>query len=141
MTEDKIDRFGLCPNCQTSWKGKDVLEALSKLDCNKGKSDRELTKLAASYGWTEDNKICFSNTISHEIDGKTLLECPKITCGHVFDRYTGEEYRSMFDAKRGILVHYNADRTQSATISTIDMSDISRPGLSNEGLQVLHENH
>lgn len=99
--EDKIDRFGECPNCKTSWKGQDILQHLSKLSCNIGKSYTELVKLASNYGWTPDNKACFSTLISHELeDGRNLLECPKISCQHVFDRYTGEEYMSMHDAIR-----------------------------------------
>lgn len=105
MTE--INRFGLCPNCSTNWKGEDVLASISKLSCNSHKTEKELREMAANYGWTEDNKISFSNTISHEVNGRTLLECPKSTCGHIFNRYTGEEYRNMFEAQRGILFARN----------------------------------
>ena len=101
--QEAINRYGECPNCKTSWKGLDVLEALSSYSFNMGKSHNELVRQAANYGWTPDNKICFSNLISHETtDGRNLLECPKISCQHVFDRYTGEEYASLKNAYRGI---------------------------------------
>lgn len=106
---DAIDRFGICPNCGTNWKGQDILEFLSEIACNSHKTQKELIAMAGNYGWTEHNKTSFSNTISHEMDGKTLLECPKISCGHVFNRFTGEEYRSMFDAQRGIIVAKTID--------------------------------
>ena len=105
--EDAINRFGVCPNCGTNWNGIDILESLSNLSCNTHKTPKELLEMAASYGYTQDNKANFSNTISHEINGKTLLECPKMSCGHVFNRYTGEEYKSMFDAHRGFVVAKN----------------------------------
>lgn len=107
--EDKINRFGLCPNCGTNWNGPDILESISMLSCNSHKNEAQLKAMAANYGWTEHNKTNFSNTISHEIDGKTLLECPKITCSHVFDRYEGIEYRNMFDAQRGIEIFRVSD--------------------------------
>jgi hypothetical protein len=102
--EDKVNRFGLCPNCATNWNGPDILESISMLACNNKKTEKELKAIAANYGWSEHNRTNFSNTISHEVDGKILLECPKMSCGHIFDRYTGEEYRNMFDAHRGIVV-------------------------------------
>lgn len=105
--EDKIDRFGICPNCGTNWKGEDILDSISKISCNSHKTEKELRDLAANFGYTEHNKTLFSNTISHEIGGKILLECPKLSCGHVFNRYTGEEYKSMFDAHRGFVVAKN----------------------------------
>lgn len=105
--KDKINRFGICPNCGTNWKGEDVYEHLSSLGCNSHKTEKDLKELAANFGWTEHNKTNFSNTISHEIEGKTLLECPKLSCKHVFDRYTGEEYRNMFEAQRGFIVAKN----------------------------------
>lgn len=97
---EKINRFGSCPNCKTNWKGDDILVALSKLACNSGKSQSDLIKLANSYGWSENNKTHFSNTTSFEIGDRHLLECPNITCKHVFDRYTGDKFRNMFDARR-----------------------------------------
>lgn len=101
---DKINRWGICPNCQTSWKGNDVLEHLASLSCNAGKSHNEVKKLAANYGYTEDNKLNFSNLKSVETENnRNLLQCPKISCGHVFDRYTGLEYKSMYDAQKNII--------------------------------------
>lgn len=101
--EDKIDRQGICPNCKTSWAGTDVYESLARLACNSGKSHNELIRMAASYGWQEHNKINFSNLISHEMnDDRNLLECPNIVCQHVFDRYTGEEYKNMYEARKGV---------------------------------------
>lgn len=97
--EDRIDRFGICPNCKTSWDSGDIVEILSKLDCNSGKSEAEIKSLAANYGWFEHNKVHFSTLISHEIDGRNLLECPNIVCGHIFDRFTGQEYKSLLDVK------------------------------------------
>lgn len=114
MTE--INRFGICPNCSTNWRGGDIFTSLASLSCNSHRPESELIKMAANYGWTVDNRVHFSNTISHEVDGKTLLECPKITCGHIFNRYTGEEYRNMFDAQRGIVIIKNIGTTISTEV-------------------------
>jgi len=119
--EDKINRFGVCPNCGTNWKGDDIFESISLLGCNSHKTEKELKDIAANFGWTEHNKTSFSNTISHEINGKTLLECPKLSCGHVFDRYTGEEYRNMFDARRGFIIAKNIPAKEEVEIEMEDL--------------------
>jgi hypothetical protein len=101
---ENIDRFGKCPNCGTNWNGGDVYEKLSNMSCHSTKKPAELKTLAGYYGWTEDNKTDFSNLITHELQGRHLLECPKITCGHIFDRETGQEFISIDRALKNISI-------------------------------------
>lgn len=101
----KLDRQGKCPNCGTQWKGEDVLEALSRMACNSGKSLTELKNLAANYGWTEVNKNRFSLAIVRELeDGRVLLQCPAMRCNHVFEEETGTEYSSIRLARAKVTV-------------------------------------
>lgn len=99
--EEKIDRFGKCPNCGFNWDAGNIYEQLASLSCNIGKTEGEIKKLAENYGWTEVNKIHFTKTIAIETkDGKTFIKCPEMRCQHVFNRETGVEYKSIFEAKR-----------------------------------------
>lgn len=100
---DKIDKYGLCPNCKCNWNGRDIHEELNSLSVFTHKTAAELKAIAGNYGHTEFNKPKFSKVIVVEPGGdKMFYKCPNIRCGHIFDPELGLEYESIQDANRGI---------------------------------------
>ena len=97
----KIDKLGECPNCGKSWDDGDILENLNRMSVFTHTYPPTMKKVAAAMGYSEDNKTHFSSVIVHQFDGKTLYECPRISCKHVFNIETGEEYTSLFEFKQG----------------------------------------
>ncbi len=94
-----MDKYGLCPNCSTNWNMGDIRQNLGNLSIFKHKSEYEVTKVAALYGWTEFNKGNFSSVIATTLeDSRTILLCPEVRCGHYFDSATGNEYDNLIDA-------------------------------------------
>lgn len=101
MSQDKIDKFGLCPNCKTDWRSKDIHEELNSLSIFTHKTPKEMLGLANNYGWTEHNRGIFSKVIVRQLeDGRTFYICPNIRCGRVYDAETGIDYDSVEEASR-----------------------------------------
>lgn len=97
-----IDKTGLCPNCKTDWNAGDILAELQKLDIFFLKNYKDMEKVAGNYGWKANSKSNLSKVKVYEYeDGTTLIECPNMKCGHVFNTNTGEEWDSMFAYKMG----------------------------------------
>lgn len=96
-----IDRYGSCPNCNRNWGGKDIYEHVNNMSVFQHKDEEETKEVAKAFGWREDSPTKFSHVKVHEIKGVTVLECPNMLCGHVFDAQTGKEYASIYDYKIG----------------------------------------
>lgn len=117
----KIDKLGLCPNCNESWKGEDILDHLSRLDLFSNKTAREIEKVANKYGWTKENPASFSTTLIHEVDNKTYIECPK--CMHLFNMDNKEEeYTNLYNWKENNPLH-----TSSSSVVILDLSNDDCP--------------
>jgi hypothetical protein len=91
-----LDKYGKCPNCDTDWNMGDIRNVLRKIETFSGKSDYELDKIAALYGWTEFNRSNFTalEVLTTE-DNLKLGKCPNMRCGHYFNIDTGEEFSSL----------------------------------------------
>lgn len=80
-----------CPKCNAQWKGEDIYEKFKSL--YKDKSEKEILDIASSYGWTKENKKCFSNLIGLQIqgvyDGVLYWKCPN--CQTQWGRFSNEE--------------------------------------------------
>jgi len=96
-----INRLGKCPNCGRNWDDGDVLENLNKMSAFVHTTPPMMKKVAASLGYSDENKNRFSAVNVYQIGDKTLYECPKLTCKHVFVADTGEEYYSLFEYEQG----------------------------------------
>lgn len=112
-----IDKLGCCPNCKKSWEGQDIKEALSMLSIHQHKSDSEMIKLAAQYGWTPENPTKFTAAniieLKYPLVQFTLLECNN--CLHVFDIQSEIEFKNLAEAKRDILTEEEEDQEEILT--------------------------
>lgn len=97
----KINKCGICPNCNTDWDDGDIMETISKLDVFVGKNNNSFKKLAANYGWDENTKTRFSKAKIVEINNEIFIQCSNNTCNHIFKANTGEYYKSWQQVKRG----------------------------------------
>lgn len=95
-----IDRLGKCPNCGRKWDDGDVLHNLNKMSVFMHTTSGAMNKIAASLGYTPEKPNSFSAVIVHQLGDIILYECPKVSCKHVFNAKTGEEYSSLFEFKR-----------------------------------------
>jgi tetrahydromethanopterin S-methyltransferase subunit A len=110
--EEEINRHGHCPSCKVNWNAGDVLESLASISAFKHKTKRELNNIAANYGYSESNNVNFSKVIIHELSVDLIFyECPNIRCRHVFNKFTGEEFKSFYEALK---------TTYDSTVSKID---------------------
>lgn len=95
---EPINRYGQCPICEHNWDGGDILEVLQSLDVFKGKSVKDILKIAEdNYGYTEATKPRFTRLVSIDLlglhSGKGLWQCP--ACNNVWDKVTHEHYPSL----------------------------------------------
>lgn len=78
----------ICPHCGTDWDAGDIYEVLQKNPYYQDKTDEEVKIIAGYYGWSEENKIRFSNIIGIEdpriYDGVSWWACPQ--CNTRWDR-------------------------------------------------------
>ena len=49
-----LDKIGLCPACGYDWDGGDVYEVLRAMPSYADRTDEEVKKMAASFGWYDD---------------------------------------------------------------------------------------
>lgn len=98
----KIDKHQNCPNCNHSWKGMDVVEYLRMMDVYTHKTEEELQKIAALYGWTKENPVAFSKAkiILRADNQGFLLQCPN--CKTVYDHETADTFENLQIALRVI---------------------------------------
>lgn len=89
---------GNCPKCGFLLDGGDIVEKFKEMRANgdsfyKNKTDKEIEKSAAMYGWSKENPKRFSNIIGIDIrgkyDGVSYWKCPG--CNTTWNRWTGEE--------------------------------------------------
>lgn len=125
----QLDKYGLCPNCKTSWDGGDILEEVTKLDVYIHKTYKELASIAENYGWTEFNKIRFTRLSTTIRADKTLYTCPEIRCAHVFDE-EGNEYESLGNAVEGKI--YTIDETTHRRDPTVYEDEYNEDDLNTE---------
>lgn len=95
---EPINRYGQCPICEHNWDGGDILEVLQSLDVFKGKSLKEILKIAEdNYGYTEATRPRFTRLVSIDLlglhSGKGLWQCP--ACSNVWDKVTFEHYPNL----------------------------------------------
>ncbi len=84
-----INELTNCPNCNASWKEKDIYESM--LEQNGGNPE-EARKSAAFYGWSEENKMFFSRVIGIYDDDRDMTvawQCP--FCKKRWDRFTNKQ--------------------------------------------------
>ena len=78
-----------CPHCGITWEGKEVPLGLHLTG---NYTMEEAIKVAAHYGWTPENKRCFSiNMVGVETDGYDGISywyC--LACDAMIDRFTGK---------------------------------------------------
>jgi hypothetical protein len=92
-----MDKSGKCPECNCSWDNGDIFEKLQSIrnsgTAYVGKTDEELLKFAAAYGWTPENPTRFSRLIGVEVrggyDGVSKWRCPE--CSAEWDRFSGRK--------------------------------------------------
>lgn len=96
-----IDKFGNCPHCNKSWRGRDILEELKRLSVFSHLNDSGLLDLASRYGYSPQTKGNFSTVNIYFREDGIFYQCPSIRCGHVFNAETGQEFESMWHLKRG----------------------------------------
>jgi hypothetical protein len=77
-----------CPHCGITWEGQEIPHALHK--AGPYTLDEAMATAAEFYGWTPENKVCFSiNVVGVETrgyDGVSYWEC--LACGKRTDRFT-----------------------------------------------------
>lgn len=86
-----------CPKCGFLLDGGDIVETFKEMRANgdpyyKDKTDEDIKKSAALYGWTKEDPKRFSNIIgveTHDYDGVSYWKCP--SCKTTWNRWTGEE--------------------------------------------------
>lgn len=99
---NKINKCGICPNCNENWDDGDIMEVISKLDIFVGKNSSSFKKLAANFGWNESNKTRFSKAkIVETIDNEIFIQCHNNTCNSIFDTNTGEYYKNWQQVRNG----------------------------------------
>lgn len=98
MSKVGFDKYGKCPNCNTDWNIGDINEVLGRLDIFSHKTEYEVRKVAANYGWTEFNKGNFSGLEVINVDDSTIGKCSNMRCGHFFNLETGDEFSRLTDA-------------------------------------------
>lgn len=112
-----IDRLGNCPHCNKSWDGGDIRESIARMDIHQFKTVKELDDLAASFGWTPEDRKRFSKLRVYELHSTTTIyECPD--CMYVYNVDSGEEMMNIHSA-RG---HYSAN-TPTEELETSDDSE------------------
>lgn len=87
MTNQVTKDTKACPDCGANWDAGDVYETLRNSDLYKDETDEQVRESAAHYGWSETNKVRFSNLIglySIERDRTFSWQCPK--CNHTWPR-------------------------------------------------------
>jgi len=76
-----------CPHCRITWEGKEIPLGLH---LNGNYTMKEAIEVAAHYGWTPENKKCFSiNMVGVETpdyDGVSYWHC--LECDAMIDRFT-----------------------------------------------------
>ena len=82
-------KYTECPRCGIIWEGKEIPLGLY---LNNNYTMEEATEWAAHYGWTSENKKCFSiNVVGVETegyDGVSYWHC--LECEAIIDRFTGK---------------------------------------------------
>ena len=78
--KDCIGEKDFCPSCNYDFKGEDIYEHFLE----KYNDPIRAFEAARSYGWREDNQICFKKEIGIEIpgayDGILFYKCPECKC-------------------------------------------------------------
>lgn len=81
--EECGEKSYVCRHCSADLDRGDVYEVLKKQNdeitpAHHRKSDAEIRKAAASYGWSEKNRLHFTAEVIVQPDrGKQYMECPK----------------------------------------------------------------
>ena len=89
ILKDVIGRKDNCPSCGISFLDEDIYEYFIKTNI-----EERAEELAALYGWSEENKICFRNDIAVETeqyDGATWYMCPE--CNSYWKRFEWADER------------------------------------------------
>ena len=93
-----------CPKCGAQWQGEDIFEYFMRVRAEGdpfygSKTEEEIREVAGNYGWSEENRICFTHLIGVELeynhpwhyDGVSYWQCHQ--CKTTWNRWSNEEER------------------------------------------------